>query len=226
MYHYEKVLKASDIVLFISTSAVIWSTVLISVIWVELLWAVYKFFQINNIDLKCSFVWCQKYHKSCWNGAIELHISVDLLCGTTATEFHNLVDLLSGTVATELHNSVDLLCGTTSAKLHNGTCLFPYPKPPLERKAWEWILITYIDSSSRTADILRPLIFLFTCQFYGLIPPIDSFFSWNVKYKTIKVFQVCCTSSTVSKSLFYILTYSGASSYGNKSIVPCVTLFP
>ena len=67
---------------------------------------------------------------------------------------------------------------------------------------------------------------LFTCQFYGLIPPIDSFFPWNVKYKTIKVLQVCSTSSTVCKSIFYILTYSGASSYGSKSIVPCVTLFP
>ena len=67
---------------------------------------------------------------------------------------------------------------------------------------------------------------LFTCQFYGLIPPIDSFFPWNVKYKTIKVLQVCSSSSSVCKSLFYILTYSGASSYGSKSIVPCVTLFP
>ena len=67
---------------------------------------------------------------------------------------------------------------------------------------------------------------LFTCQFYGLIPPINLFFPWNVKYKTIKVLQVCSTSSTVCKSLFYILTYLGASSYGSKSIVPCVTLFP
>ena len=70
---------------------------------------------------------------------------------------------------------------------------------------------------------------LFTCQFYGLIPPIDSFFPWNVKYKTIKVLQVCSTSRhccTVCKSLFYILTYLGTSSYGSKSIVPCVTLFP
>ena len=62
--------------------------------WVELLWAVYKFFRINNIDLKCSFVRCRKYHKSWWNGAAELHISVDLLCGTTAAELHNSVDLL------------------------------------------------------------------------------------------------------------------------------------
>ena len=54
---------------------------LISVTWVELLWAVYKFFRINNIDLKCSFVRCRKYHKSWWNDAAELHISEDLLCG-------------------------------------------------------------------------------------------------------------------------------------------------
>ena len=50
--------------------------------------------------LKCLFVQCPKYHKSRWNGAAELHISVDLLCGITAAE---------------LHNSVDLLCGTTAA---------------------------------------------------------------------------------------------------------------
>ena len=72
----------------------------------------------------------------------------------------------------------------------------------------------------RTAGLLH------ASSMHGLIPPIDSVFSWNVKYKTIKVFQVCSTSSTVCKSLFYILTYSGASSYGNKSIVPCVTSFP
>ena len=204
-------MKTSDIVWFISTSAIIWSTVLISVTWVELPWVVYKFFRITNIDLKCSFVWFQKYHKSCWNGAIELHILVDLLCGTTAIKLHNLVDLL---------------CGTTSAKLHNGKRLFPYLKPPLERRAWEWIPITHIDSSGRTAELPIFLDRLFTCQFYGLIPPIDSFFPWNVKYKTIKVLQVCSTSSTVCKSLFYILTYSGASSYGSKLIVPCVTLFP
>ena len=43
--------KASDIVWSVSISAVIWSNVLISVTLVELLWAVYKFFRINNIDL-------------------------------------------------------------------------------------------------------------------------------------------------------------------------------
>ena len=37
---------------------------------------VYKFFQINNIELKCSFVRCRKYHKSWSNGAAEPHISV------------------------------------------------------------------------------------------------------------------------------------------------------
>ena len=52
----------------------------------KLLWAVCKFLRINNIDLKCSFVRCRKYHKSWWNGAAKLHISVDLLCGTTAAE--------------------------------------------------------------------------------------------------------------------------------------------
>ena len=116
MYHYEKALKASDIVWSVSISAVVWSSVLISVTWVELLWAVYKFFRINNIDLKCSFVRCRKYYKSWWNGAAELQISVDLLCGTKAAELHNSVDLLCGTTAAELHNSVDLLCGTTAAE--------------------------------------------------------------------------------------------------------------
>ena len=78
--------------------------------------AVYKFFRINNVDLKCSFVRCRKCHKSWWNGAAELHISVNLLCGTTAAELHNSVDLLCSTTAAELRNSVDLLCGTTAAE--------------------------------------------------------------------------------------------------------------
>ena len=44
------------------------------------------------------------------DGAAELHIAVDLLCGTTAAEFHIEVDLLCGTTAADLlHNSVDLL---------------------------------------------------------------------------------------------------------------------
>ena len=116
MYHHEKALKASDIVWSVSISAVVWSSVLISVTWVELLWAVYKFFRINNVDLKCSFVRCRKCHKSWWNGAAELQISVNLLCGTTAAELHNSVDLLCSTTAAELRNSVDLLCGTTAAE--------------------------------------------------------------------------------------------------------------
>ena len=50
---------------------------------------------INNIELKCSFVRCRKYHKSWSNGAAEPHISVDLLCGTTAAELHTCVRLTS-----------------------------------------------------------------------------------------------------------------------------------
>ena len=47
------------------------------------------------------------------DGASELHIAVDLLCGTTAVEFHIEVDLLCGTTAADLlHNSVDLLYET------------------------------------------------------------------------------------------------------------------
>ena len=92
---------------------VIWSSVLISVTreW-RYCGLVCKFFLINNIDLKCSFVQCRKYHKSWSNGAAELHISVDLLCGTTVAELHNSVDLLCDTLAAELHNSVNLPCGT------------------------------------------------------------------------------------------------------------------
>ena len=56
--------------------------------------------------------------KSWSNGAAELHISVDLLCGTTAAELHNSVDLRCDTTAVELHNSVNLLCGTTAAELN------------------------------------------------------------------------------------------------------------
>ena len=93
------------------TFPVIRSSVLISAIqeW-RYCGLVYKFFLINNIELKCSFVRCRKYHKSWSNGAAELHISVDLLCGTTAAELHNSVDLLCDTTAAELHNSVNLLC--------------------------------------------------------------------------------------------------------------------
>ena len=86
------------------TFPVIWLSVLISLTreW-HYCGLVYKFFLINNIELKCSFVWCQTYHKSRSNGAVELHISVDLLCGTTATELHNSVDLLCDTKAAELN---------------------------------------------------------------------------------------------------------------------------
>ena len=87
----------------------------------------YKFFRINNVELKCSFVRCRKYHKSWWNGAAELLISVDLLCGTTAAELRNSVDLLCGTTAAELRNSVDLLCGTTAPELTNPVSLMHAP---------------------------------------------------------------------------------------------------
>ena len=91
------------------TCPVLWSSVLISVTW-EWRYSglVYKFFLINNIELKCSFVRCRKYHKSWSNGATELHILVDFLCGTTAAE---------------LHNSVNLLCGTTAAELNPVWCM-------------------------------------------------------------------------------------------------------
>ena len=106
------------------TFPVIWSSVLISVTreW-RYFGLVYKFFQINNIELKCSFVWCRKYHNSWSTGAAELHISVDLLCGTTAAELQNSVDSLWDASAAELHHSVDLLCGTTAAKLNPVWCM-------------------------------------------------------------------------------------------------------
>ena len=79
------------------TFPVMWSSVLISVSreW-RYCGLIYKFFLINNI--KCSFVRCRKYHKSWWNGAAELHISVDLLCDSTAAELHNSVNLPCGTI--------------------------------------------------------------------------------------------------------------------------------
>ena len=80
---------------------------------VALLWAGLWVFPNNNIELKCSFVQCRKYHTSWSNGAAELHISVDfILCGTTVAELHNSVDLLCDTLTAELHNSVNLPCGT------------------------------------------------------------------------------------------------------------------
>ena len=86
------------------TFPVIWSSVFILVTreW-RYCGLIYKFFPINNIELKCSFVRCRKYHKSWSNGAAELHISVDLLCGTTAAELHNSVNLLCGITAAELN---------------------------------------------------------------------------------------------------------------------------
>ena len=55
---------------------VIWSSVLISVTreW-RYCGLVYKFFLINNIEFKCSFVRCRKYQKLWSNGAAEPHIS-------------------------------------------------------------------------------------------------------------------------------------------------------
>ena len=82
-----------------------------------------SFFRIQNIELNCSFVRCRKYHKSWWNGAAELPILVDLLCGTKAAELHNSVDLVCGTTAAELQNSVDLLCGTAAAELQTSVDL-------------------------------------------------------------------------------------------------------
>ena len=106
------------------TFPVIWSSVLISMTreW-RYCGLVYKFFLINNIELKCSFVRCWKYQNSWSNGAAELHISVDLLCGTTAAEQHNSVDLLCYTTAAELHNSVNLLWGITAAGLNPVWCM-------------------------------------------------------------------------------------------------------
>ena len=75
-----------------------------------------SFFRINNIELRFSFVWCRKYHKSWWNGAAELQITVDLLCGTTAAKLHYSVDLLYGTTAAQLHNSIHLLSVTPSGR--------------------------------------------------------------------------------------------------------------
>ena len=81
---------------------------------------VYKFFLINNIELKCSFVRCRKYHKSWSNGAAELHISVDLLCGTRAAELNNSVDLLCDTTAAELNPVCCMQTVTNHAKKYEG----------------------------------------------------------------------------------------------------------
>ena len=85
----------------------------------ELLWAVYMFFRINNIDLtpkmfvcpvaKISQVMMKRRRRTSHLGRFTI------LCGTTAAELHNSVDLLCGTTVARLHNSVDLLCGATAA---------------------------------------------------------------------------------------------------------------
>ena len=106
------------------TFPVIWSSVLISVTqeW-RYCGLVYKLFLINN-RVKVFVCLVRKYHKSWSNSAAEVHISVDLLCGTTAAEIHNSVDLLCGTMAAELHSSVNLVCGlTTATELHNSVDL-------------------------------------------------------------------------------------------------------
>ena len=81
------------------TFPVMWSSVLISVTreW-RYCGLAYKYFLINNIELKCSFVRCRKYHKSWSNGAAELHISVDLLCDSTTAELYNSVNLPCGII--------------------------------------------------------------------------------------------------------------------------------
>ena len=65
---------------------------------------VVTFFRINNIELKCSFVQCRKYHKSWWNGAAELHISVDTLWinGRRATQLGRFTLWHYGRLATQL----------------------------------------------------------------------------------------------------------------------------
>ena len=89
------------------TFPAIWSSVLISVTreW-RYCGLVYKFFLINNIELKCSFVRCQKYHKSWSNGAAELHISVDLITlwhnGCRATSLGRFTLWHNGRRATQL----------------------------------------------------------------------------------------------------------------------------
>ena len=107
------------------TFPVIWSSVLISVTreW-RYCGLVYKFFLINNIELKCSFVRCWKYHKSWSDGIAKLHNSVDLFCGTTAAELTTQLGRFTcDTIAAKLHNSVNLLCGTTAAELNPVWCM-------------------------------------------------------------------------------------------------------
>ena len=104
------------------TFPVIWSSVLISVTreW-RYCGLVYKFFLINNIELKCSFVRCRKYYKSWSNGAAQLHILIDLLCVTTAAE---------------LHNSVKLPCGTTRPSFTSRLIYFVAERLPSYTTRW------------------------------------------------------------------------------------------
>ena len=53
----------------------------------------------------------------------------------------------------ELGAETEGTLSSLSAIVNNGTRLFPYLKPPLERRAWEWNPITHIDSLSRTAEL-------------------------------------------------------------------------
>ena len=136
------------------TFPVIWSSVLISVTreW-RYCGLVYKFFLINDMELNCSFAWCRKYHKSWSNGTAKLHISVDLLCGTTAAELHNSVDLLYDTTAAELHNTVNLLCGlTTAAELHNSVNLLCDTKAAELNPVW----CTHHESDTFSKDSDEP----------------------------------------------------------------------
>ena len=106
------------------------------VIWSSVLWLVFKFFLINNIELKCSFVRCRKYYKSWSNGAAELHILVDLLCVTTVAELHNSVNLPCGTMAWKLNpnwnltanfwkiNALDDSANTDRCKLYEDSANF------------------------------------------------------------------------------------------------------
>ena len=101
------------------TFLAIWLSVLISVTreW-RYCGLIYKFFLINNIELKCSFVRCRKYHKSWSNGAAELHILGRFTLWHNGCRATQLVNLLCDKTAAELHNSVDLHCGITAAELN------------------------------------------------------------------------------------------------------------
>ena len=98
------------------TFPVIWSSVLISVTreW-RYCGLVYKFFLINNIELKCSFVRCRKVMVKWRRRASHLGRFILWHNGCQASQ---LVNLLCDKTAAELHNSVTLLCGITAAELN------------------------------------------------------------------------------------------------------------